>query len=776
MQAKAPFLARPVRDILSHPDWQTILVRLGLDGSERDEQVDRWRRVAAEALGSPIAVIVLADAEQQRCEGIGGLPATAFGKVRLARSFCQHVIAAGRPVGVDDAHDPPGPRDGLPSAATDLRACAGAPIVVSGHAVGVLGVIETAPRAWTDGELKLLGHLADGLATEIELRIVVAELTRSNELIAAHNRIDELIAADRPLSSILDAITRCVETHDPSLLGSVLLFDDERQTLHDGAGPSLPSTYRSAIDGLAVGPAVGSCGTAAFNGHEVISHDLHADRRWSDFRTLIDPLGLRHCWSFPITRSDGSVLGTLAVYGTRPRSPVETDLHFLRDAAKLTGIAIERRNARDRLIHDATHDALTGLANRAVAFERLERILADEVADRAGSVAVLLISLDRLKAVNDTLGHDIGDHVVQQAARRLQRCAGPGDMVARLTGSVCVLVSAGDRDHAAALAARTLTALAVPTATLREDDITVTASIGVAIVTDPRTSARDAVRHAGSAMYAAEARGGNTYAWAAHADTDASSRRLEIENGLRHAVQRDELTVLYQPIQRYADGRVAGVEALMRWTNPKLGAVPPDEFIPIAEQSGLIHGIGAWALQTACAELPALCDQYGEELFLTVNVSAQQLRSPDLAELVADTLTRTGLAPERLWIEITETALLGFDTTTAMTVEALQAMGAKIALDDFGTGYSSLSVLKRYPVSAIKIDRSFTNGLPDDADDLAIVTALTAMAKSLGLTVIAEGIETASQHETLRTLGCDHAQGYLIGKPAPTETRQPDAR
>jgi diguanylate cyclase (GGDEF)-like protein len=427
------------------------------------------------------------------------------------------------------------------------------------------------------------------------------------------------------------------------------------------------------------------------------------------------------------------------------------------------GIAVERREAHDRLVFDATHDALTGLLSRATAFARLDALLARDAATR-GVVSVLFVDLDRLKAINDSLGHEIGDQVIAQSARRLRDCAGADGLVARLGGEEFLIVCAGD---ALDMARSALTALRAPLLGLPDgQELTVTGSIGIATIAGARSDARQATRGADAAMYVAKGRGGDQYAICDHADAATPTRRLVIETALRHAVERGELTVVYQPLQRFADGHVIALEALARWRHPTLGHVGPDEFIPIAEQIGLIGEIGAWVLQTACADLAALEAGYGHPLQLGINVSAQQLRDPAMAASVAGALRTHGLSADRLYIEITETALLASDDTTIQTVRALDAMGAHIALDDFGTGYSSLAVLKRHPIKAIKIDRSFVDGLTRNHDDLAIVTALLGMARSLGLGTVAEGVETIAQYDLLRELGCDFAQGYLTGRPA----------
>jgi diguanylate cyclase (GGDEF)-like protein len=673
-------------------------------------------------------------------------------------------VARGRALLLEDARIDPDFHDNPMVRKLGVAAYAGVPLIVAGRAIGTLCVMDREARVWEEAQLRLLGKLTEGLAYDIELRLAGAQLARSALLTEAHNRIHELIAADEPLPHILSAIIRSIETHDPALYGSVLLLDATARTLHHGGASRLPDAYLEQIEGVAIGPAVGSCGTAAYTGREVISHDLETDPRWEGYRHIAEPFGLRHCWSFPVVGSDGAVLGTFAVYGMRPRSPSDEDLSFLRDSAKLAGIAIERRRTQDQLVFDATHDSLTGLSNRATAFARLSDML-HRYADGPVPVSVLFVDLDRLKVINDSLGHDTGDRVIREVAQRLDRCAGP-ELVARIGGEEFLIVAVCGHEQAATLAQRALSELRTPVQGRRaEQDLTITASIGIAVIADGSTDPQEAMRRADAAMYAAKARGGNTYAWSDAGDVSAAGRRLQIETALRHAVDREELGLVFQPLHRFADGRTVAVEALARWSHPVLGPVGPDEFIPIAEQTGLIHAIGAYVLNAACEHLPALVALHGPELRLAVNVSAQQLRDPTLPRMVAETLAAHRMPPRRLDVEITETALLSPDPGTAETVGALHEMRVNIVLDDFGTGYSSPTILKRHPVAAIKIDRSFVEGVTANRDDLAIATALIGMAKGLGLSIVAEGIETQQQYETLRDLGCHTGQGFLLGRP-----------
>jgi diguanylate cyclase (GGDEF)-like protein len=762
-------LTTNLRRVLSDPERLRVLGLTGLMDSESEAHMDRWAQVAAEALDAPVALISLVDHHRQFFKSTFGPAdrANAERYMALTHSFCQHVVADGRVLAIEDARLDAALCTHDAIADLDVVAYAGAAIRVSGHALGALCVIEPTPRAWSAGELRLLGKLAKGLGYEIQLRIAIAEQARSNELSESHNRIHELIAGDHPLPRILEAIVTSIEMHDPDLLGEILLLHPDGRTLHQGAARRLPASYRNGIDGL----PVGTCGAAAASGKEVICRDLREDARWDDHLHLAEAAGLRHCWSFPVVRSDGTVEGALVVYGTRPRSPNEGDRRFLRDAANLAGVAIERRRSHDRLVFDATHDALTGLVNRTTATDRLDDVLLAGVPAR-GAVSVLSIDLDRLKIINDLLGHDTGDDVLRQAASRLHGCTEPADLVACLGGDEFLIVSVGDDRHAVDLAERALAALRIPLAgPPHGQELEFSASVGITVITDRDVDARQAIRRANGALHAAKSRGGNQYAFGDATDSAAMSRRLAVENALRHALEHEELRLVYQPLQRFADGHFVAVEALARWGHPQLGQVGPDEFIPIAEQSGLINDIGAWVLSTACASLHVLDAAYGHPMQLGINVSTQQLRDPALPTIVDEALRSNRLSADRLYVEITETALLASDDITKQTIDALDAMGVRIALDDFGAGYSSLAILKRHPISAIKIDRSFITGLPHDRDNLAIVTALAAMGEDLGLSVVAEGIETHDEYDALLGLGCQLGQGYLIGRPAPAPWR-----
>jgi diguanylate cyclase (GGDEF)-like protein len=413
-------------------------------------------------------------------------------------------------------------------------------------------------------------------------------------------------------------------------------------------------------------------------------------------------------------------------------------------------------------------DSLTGLPNRLAFREALDQRVV--TAQASGSrLALLFVDLDDFKRVNDTLGHDAGDDVLSQFAGRIRQCVqlatGAEPEVARFGGDEFVaLIAAEDvRDDAARLAEAILAELQRPLQ-LHGRQVFLGASVGITVFPEDAASAAMLLKNGDIAMYQAKVAGKNCYRFYSRAMDQAVERRVRLEHDLRGAWERGELSVSYQPIFQLANGRLAGAEALLRWQHPTHGMIPPSVFIDVAEQTGLIESMGKHVLQRACSEATTW-QRDSEAPFVSVNVSARQLRVGDLVATVAHALQASGLPAERLHLEITETAVMGDEIQTSALLARLRAMGVKIWLDDFGTGFSGLSHLRRVPVDGVKIDRSFVADVLRDPDDLALTSAIIAMAHSLGITVVAEGVENEGQFSVLRERGCDHAQGYWLGRP-----------
>ncbi|WP_420474148.1 EAL domain-containing protein [Noviherbaspirillum sp. ST9] len=429
-----------------------------------------------------------------------------------------------------------------------------------------------------------------------------------------------------------------------------------------------------------------------------------------------------------------------------------------------------RKQIEEELLHLANHDALTSLPNRSLLLDRLGQALL--FAGRSkGQVAVMLIDLDRFKNINDSLGHEVGDKIIVEIARRLSTCVRAGDTIARLGGDEFVLIrpDVAREDAVAIMAQQILEALARPMS-IQGHEFYPTGSIGVSMYPKDGQDGPTLLKNADTAMYRAKDAGRNNFQFYAHEMNSRALDRLKLETGLRRALERDEFVLHYQPQMHIASGRVTGAEALLRWEPPGQPMVFPGDFIPIAEETGLIVAMGEWVLRRACEQKRKWHDGgLFPDLRIAVNLSARQFKQQDIVKMVSQTLDETRCRPEWLELEITESVVMESPEAAAETLHKLSAMGVHLSIDDFGTGYSSLSYLKRFPIDALKIDKSFVRDISVDADDAAIAKAVIALAHSLKLLVIAEGVETPEQLDFLRAQDCDAMQGYYLGRPMPVE-------
>ena len=429
----------------------------------------------------------------------------------------------------------------------------------------------------------------------------------------------------------------------------------------------------------------------------------------------------------------------------------------------------ERRRADAALAHRATHDPLTDLPNRTLLLERLAGLLGPSARPDT-LVGVLFVDLDRFKFVNDSLGHEAGDTVLVAVAARLRECSRPGDTVARLGGDefVVLLKDLPDRSVAEGVAERFATSVAAPVA-LDGHDVTVSASVGIALVRPGHATPTDALRNADAALRQAKEGGKARYVVYEPWMGARLRERVALEAELRRALGREELRLAYQPIVEVATGRIEGLEVLVRWQHPERGILLPGAFVALAEETGLIGPIGGWVLAAACRQGRAWQDRFPAPPVVGVNLSARQFQQPDLVGSVERALREAGLDPALLRLELTESAVMADPSGAAATLRRLKGLGVQLALDDFGTGHSSLGSLRRFPIDLLKIDRGFVAGLERDAGDEAIVRAVVAMAPALGLRVAAEGVETRGQLARLRDLRCELGQGYHFAHPLPAE-------
>lgn len=721
----------------------------------------------------------------------------------------------------------------------------------------------------------------------------ISKLKTSELRESANARIMTMIVNGAPLHSILETLVLFIEELHPSNLCSVLLLDEEGVRLREGAAPHLPAEYNAAIDGVRIGPNVGSCGTAAYTGRQVIVEDIEHDPLWEDFKAVALAADLRSCWSQPILGATGKVLGTFAIYHRSISRPTAEDLDTITRVAQLAAVAIERSHAREALttserqlrtliemlpqqiwtadatghlnyvspqmahyfgqpvadlmqrgirpfVHDedvavfdeqwanalansasydvdfrlragnghyrwhigravplkdekgqvtrwlgthtdiserkeselkieflALHDALTGLPNKVLIRDRFEqaRLHAERDNKRA---ALLFLDLDNFKTVNDTLGHDVGDKFLKVVAARLHENLRESDTIGRQGGDefVICLPNLGGREAIIPIVAKLMEHLQ-ETCEIDGHQLTTSTSVGIAVFPDDGTDFDTLLRKADLAMYTAKVEGRNAFRFFDQQMDAAIANDLNVRLGLRRAVANNEFVLYFQPQYELASGRIIGAEALIRWDSPERGLIPPAQFIPIAEESGLIVDIGRWVLEEACRKAKSWQPLGFNNIVIAVNLSAREFRNQQMADVLERTMRKAGVSASMFEFELTESLLISDSDQVHDTIMRIKKMGAKLSIDDFGTGYSSLAYLKRFQVDKLKIDQSFVRGLANDAEDLVIVKTVIQMAHSLGLRTVAEGVEDKFVADRLRELGCDDAQGYYFARPMP---------
>lgn len=709
-----------------------------------------------------------------------------------------------------------------------------------------------------------------------------------------HARVLEMIAAGLSLHKILEALCRLAEEQVPGARSSILLLDGERKVLRHGAAPGLPAAYSALIDGLVVGPNVGSCGTAAAECRDVIVTDIASDPLWADWRDLALSYGLRACWSRPVRARSGEVLGTFAFYYGEPRVPTSKDMARIDSVLHLAALAIERQQsdaalreseehyrhsvelnpqipwiadplgnildassrwyehtgvpvnealgsgwmkalhpddtaptqqrwqhsvmsgepfdteyrvrladgsyrwcraravarrhedgsiirwygtvediherklAKERLRYAAYHDDLTGLPNRRFFHERLQQIVAEAV-NLQRVVGLLLIDVDHLKQTNDRFGHDAGDALLRALGARLRSAVGATDTVARLSGDefAIILPDVADESQIAAMARAVLTQMQEP---LRRNGSTLEfrISIGGTVAAGPGMTTEQLLKQADLALYHCKGSGRGMFTMfnpAMREEAQKIASALEIAG---KAVTFGWIEPFYQPKVAPASGALGGFEALLRWRHPSRGVQSPATLAPALDDPDLGIAIGERMRFRVFHDMRGWLDAGLDLGRIAINAAAVEFRRGDYAERVLEELSRAGVPTSWLEVEVTESVFLDSSVDTVeRALRTLSAAGVTVALDDFGTGYASLAHLKRFPVDVIKIDRSFVSKLETEAGDAAIVRAVLSLGQSLGIEVVAEGVETAAQMTLLRELGCNLVQGYHMGRPMP---------
>jgi diguanylate cyclase (GGDEF)-like protein/PAS domain S-box-containing protein len=653
---------------------------------------------------------------------------------------------------------------GLPGRLGDEPACFAAAARMNGEggSRGVLLVANRTPRALLNAaESYLLRAHAEQVATVFELQDARRLIAEQPDQLASIERLRLLeTVATHARDSII--ITEA-EPHD--LPGPRILFCNEAFTRTTGytAAEVLGRTPR-ILQGPKTDPAIRAKLRAAFAAWEPVSVELVNYRKdGSEFwvELSIVPVADERGWYTHWVSVQRDVTERREAHELSARVRIAEE-----EKAELAGEIRERRRVEEELLYTAFHDSLTRLRNRAYFMNRL-----DSVVSRAGGAftgcAVLFLDLDRFKVVNDSLGHQAGDTLLKEISRRLKTCARPQDTLARLGGDEFALLieDVPDETVPVAVAKRILDALRAPVRIGRQE-VFPSCSIGIAHSSETAVHPEALIRDADIAMYVAKRAGYGEYSVyddGMHAEATAA---LELQTDLQLAIERGEFEVAYQPIVDPQHGRIKSFEALVRWRHPTRGLVPPIAFVPVAEEIGLIRQIDRWVMGEACAQLARWRTQFPEgDLGMAVNTSASEFDDPEFLRLLQSTLAEHDLPPRALQLEITESIFLDPDPRIAGIIAAVRDHGVRVGLDDFGTGYSSLSYLNRYPTDTIKIDKSFIEGLCSDDRTLAIVLLIIQLARTLGVDVVAEGVETEEQAQLLASMSCSHAQGYYFARP-----------
>ena len=657
--------------------------------------------------------------------------------------------------------------DAVSALAPVFHSAASFPLRCRASVVGVLWVFAGEGGFFRADFVELMEQLAGEASFALENLQHEYERRHQAALLADQNRILNLVASGAELPLVLKTIAQFIESQCAGSICTLVALDQGGAQYEPGVESSLPEGFSQASGTMAPTVAAGPCAEAIRTRAPVRVNDLARYPVDEQLRAFVRMADLQTGDAWPILGDKHQVLGALALYHRRGRDSRPADANVVRICIDLAGIAIEHRRYADRIHHMAHHDELTGLPNRLLFNHFLRRALVRARAQKT-PVAVMFLDLDRFKVINDTLGHKAGDEALCLVAERLVGCLTATDSLARVGGDEFTLVVERFRDpQELAEVAQKLLGAAARSLVIDGHECHLSGSIGVSIFPDDGKDNASLLKKADIAMYRAKAAGRNKFQFFSKEMNEHSVERLTLENELRHAVTQRQFAIHYQPKVNVATGRITGAEALVRWQHPQRGLLPPGAFIGIAEEIGLIGAIGSQVLEAACKDARRWSAQGTDPLPVAINLSAVQFDDPRLLDDLDCVLVQTGFDPFQLEVEITETAMMADPEKTMKLLEKIRERGIGVAIDDFGMGHSSLAYLKRFPADTLKIDRAFVRDIVESQNDLAIATAIIAMGHTMGMKVIAEGVETRGQLEILQRCGCDDFQGFLFS-PAVT--------
>jgi diguanylate cyclase (GGDEF)-like protein len=665
-------------------------------------------------------------------------------------------------------------------------AVAAFPLFNRGNAVGILLFCAAEKDAFTPASVDLLQRLADNISFALDNFGLAEEKAKADRqkddltrMFAALSETNEAIMRAKTRAEMFERVCAAAVLGGKFTSTTIVIAEPGEEYLRFAASKGR-NNERVRSTRFAVSAerpeGRGLTGTAFRTKARCIMNDFLTNERTAHWHTLAREGGTRSGAAFPLLNKNGDSVGVLLFLAAEEDVFADDLVELLAKLAENISFALdnfdradEKTMADERIEYLASHDSLTGLPNRETFNQLLHAAIKTAQRDDL-KFALLFIDLDRFKVINDSLGHEAGDALLVEIADRLRQNLRSRDIVARLGGDEFVVIlehTAGRRDIEE-IARKLLLAVGEPVQ-LSGHECQATTSIGIAMFPADGTDVHTLTKNADMAMYLAKEDGKNNFRFFTQGAKMQSIERLTLETCLRHALARDQFSLHYQPKVDMATGQVTGVEALLRWTHPERGMLPPAQFIPLAEETGLIVPIGCWVLKEACAQNMAWQRCGLRPVSMAVNLSPRQFADENLLNDIDEALAASGMSPVLLQIEVTESMMMHNVNRAIKVLDAIQSRGIRIAIDDFGTGYSSMSLMKQFPIDTIKIDRSFVRDLPDDTEDQAIAQAIISMGRALGMTIVAEGVETPEQEAFLRNHGCDEMQGYLFSRPVPPE-------
>ncbi|MCL1824504.1 MAG: EAL domain-containing protein [Betaproteobacteria bacterium] len=605
------------------------------------------------------------------------------------------------------------------------------------------------------------------ITTQTLYLITARNITLNKVHKALRYHVLQIMAKTESLQEVLNLLCQEISRIAPEISVTIAQISNDGR-LHTLAAPDFPTEYISQTDGIDPGSQSSCLGLAAFHGEPVLVRDIENDPGWTVAKHETLELGYKACWAVPVKARDGHVVGVLAFYYRVCRRPNKLHTQLAEVATSLCTLAMEQAQSRARIHHLAFFDNLTSLPNRSMLHIQANQAIAQAIRDNT-QLAVLFLDVDRFKQVNDSLGHPAGDALLRIVAERLREAIREVDILCRYSGDEFVIVlTQCDSVHATDLAGRLLAVLSAP-CQIGEIPLSPAASIGISLFPENGNDIDTLIHAADMAMYQAKQKGRGCFSFFSGQLNLLAKERFTLESSLRGALETNQLRLYYQPQINIETHQLHGIEALVRWNDPQLGYVAPSRFIPLAEKSGLMTYLSQWVLNEACRQL-AQWRQHGFTIpSISVNLSPTDFHNLKLPQYLEAILRSHGLLPNDILIEITEGVLMDSNPNVIRTINEIRALGVRLSIDDFGTGYSSLAYLRNLPVNELKLDQSFVHDLGRDRSTRALTNAIMHIGDSMGLLVVAEGVEHSTQRNLLKAQGYQIVQGNLFSPPLPPE-------